>query len=91
MLDFLTDDDKLERVMSSAKNSLQVVIGAENMYRQLENSTMIISRYSIQGHDGGAIGIIGPTRIDYAGLIPKIRFITDLVGRLITDTLESDE
>lgn len=91
MLDFLTDDDKLERVMSSSKNGLQVVIGAENMYRQLENSTMIISRYSIQGHDGGAIGIIGPTRLDYAKLIPKVRFITDLVGRLITDTLESDE
>ena len=91
MLDFLTDDDKLERVMSSAKNNLQVVIGAENMYRQLENSTMIISRYSIQGHDGGAIGIIGPTRLDYAKLIPEVRFITDLVGRLMTDTLESEE
>ena len=91
MMDFLTDDDKLERVMSSTKSSLQVIIGAENMYRQLENSTMIISRYSIQGHDGGAIGIIGPTRLDYAKMIPKVRFITDLVGRLITDTLESEE
>ena len=91
MLDFLTDDDKLERVMSSNKNGLQVVIGSENMYRQLENSTMIISRYSIQGHDGGAIGIIGPTRIDYARLIPRIRFITDLVGSLLTDTLEGEE
>lgn len=91
MLDFLTDDDKLERVMSSNKNGLQVVIGSENMYRQLENSTMIISRYRIQGHDGGAIGIIGPTRIDYARLIPRIKYVTDLVGMLLTDTLESEE
>lgn len=91
MLNFLTDDDKLERVMSSNKSGLQVVIGSENMYRQLENSTMIISRYSIQGHDGGAIGIIGPTRIDYARLIPRIKFITDLVGSLLTDTLEGEE
>ncbi|MBR2331147.1 MAG: hypothetical protein IKA38_01520 [Alistipes sp.] len=39
------------------------------MYRQLENSSMIISRYSIKGHDGGVIGIIGPTRLNYAKLI----------------------
>ena len=91
MMNFLTDDDKLERVMSSNKNSLNIVIGRENMYRQLENTSMIISRYSIQGHDGGAIGIIGPTRIDYKKLIPRLKYITDLVGKLLTDTLESED
>lgn len=91
MMSFLTDDSKLERVMSSGTSGLQVVIGSENMYRQLENSSMIIARYTIQGHDGGAIGIIGPTRLDYARLIPRIRYITDLVGRILTDTLENNE
>ena len=49
---------------------------------------MIISRYSIGGHDGGAIGIIGPTRLDYAKLIPSIEYLTSLVGEMLTDTLE---
>lgn len=91
MLDFLSDEDKLERVMSSGDSSLQVVIGRENMFRQLENSTIIISRYLVQGHNGGAIGIIGPTRIDYKRLIPRLRYISELIGDLLTDTLESDE
>lgn len=91
MLDFLSDDDKLERVMSSGNSNLEVVIGRENMFRQLENSSIIISRYSVQGHSGGAIGIIGPTRIDYKRLIPRLKYISELIGDLLTDTLDSDE
>ena len=51
---------------------------------------MIIARYNVGGHDGGAIGIIGPTRINYAKLIPSIEYLTDLVGKLLTDTLEDE-
>lgn len=88
MMQFFDEKDKLERAISESKKGLQVIIGRENMYRQLENSSMIISRYSIGGHDGGVIGIIGPTRLDYARLIPSIEYLTDLVGKMLTDTLE---
>ena len=88
MMQFFDEKEKLERAISENKKGLQVIIGRENMYRQLENSSMIISRYSIGGHDGGAIGIIGPTRLDYARLIPSIEYLTDLVGKMLTDTLE---
>ncbi len=88
MMQFFDEKDKLERAISRDKSGLQVIIGRENMYRQLENSSMIISRYSIGGHDGGAIGIIGPTRLDYAKLIPSIEYLTDLLGQLLTDTFE---
>ena len=88
MMQFFDEKDKLERAISASKKVLQLIIGRENMYRQLENSSMIISRYSIGGHDGGAIGIIGPTRLDYARLIPSIEYLTDLVGKMLTDTLE---
>ncbi len=88
MMQFFDEKDKLERAISKSREGLQVIIGKENMYSQLENSSMIISRYTIAGHDGGAIGIIGPTRLDYAKLIPSIEYLTNLVGKLLTDTLE---
>lgn len=87
-LRFLDEEEKLERAVSSGKNALSVMIGKENMYRQLENTSMIVARYNIQGHDGGAIGIIGPTRLDYAKLIPSIEYLTEIVGKLLTDTFE---
>lgn len=89
MLQFFDEKEKLERAISDAGNGgLQVIIGKENKYRQLENSSMIIARYMVAGHDGGAIGIIGPTRLNYARLIPSIEYLTDLVGKMLTDTLE---
>lgn len=88
MMQFFDEKDKLERALSNSKNPLEVIIGKENMYRQLENSSMIISRYSIKGHDGGVIGIIGPTRLNYAKLIPSIEYLTDLVSKMLTDTFE---
>ncbi|MBR2418892.1 MAG: hypothetical protein IKB12_09695, partial [Clostridia bacterium] len=89
VMKFFDEKDKLERAISQKKDlPLQVIIGKENMYRQLENSSVIISRYSIGGHDGGAIGIIGPTRLDYRKLIPSIEYLTSVVGEILTDTLE---
>jgi heat-inducible transcriptional repressor len=91
MMQFFDEKDKLERAISDTDHKgLQVIIGKENKYRQLENSSMIIARYNVGGHDGGAIGIIGPTRINYAKLIPSIEYLTDLVGKLLTDTLEDE-
>ena len=88
MMQFFDEDEKLERAVSANKGSLSVTIGKENMFRQLENTSMIISRYNIRGHETGAIGIIGPTRLDYAKLIPGIEYLTELVSKMLTDTFD---
>ncbi len=89
MMQFFDEREKLERAISDmGHGALSVKIGKENGYRQLENSSMIIAKYNIGGHEGGSIGIIGPTRLDYAKLIPSIEYLTDLVGKILTDTLE---
>ncbi|MFI3140673.1 MAG: heat-inducible transcriptional repressor HrcA [Clostridia bacterium] len=88
MMQFLHENEKVERAISNNKNALSIVIGKENMYRQLENTSLIVARYNVKGGEGGSIGIIGPTRLDYANLIPRIEYLTDLVGKLLTDTLD---
>ncbi len=89
MMQFFDEREKLERAITDVgPGALQVRIGRENRYRQLEKSSVIIAKYNIGGHEGGSIGIIGPTRLDYAKLIPSIEYLTDLVGKILTDTLE---
>ena len=65
-----------------------VIIGKENLYRQLENSSVIVAKYSVGGSDSGTIGLIGPTRMDYENIIPSIKYLTDIVGRMITQAIE---
>lgn len=86
LMQFLDEDEKLERAVDAKKNALTVSIGKENMFTPMENSSMIVARYNIQGRDGGAIGIIGPTRLNYAKLIPSIEYLSEIVSKLLTDT-----
>ena len=47
-----------------------------------------MAHYNIDGDNRGSIGIIGPTRIDYARLIPSLKYLTEIVGKIMSDTLE---
>ncbi|MEI6578707.1 MAG: HrcA family transcriptional regulator, partial [Eubacteriales bacterium] len=88
LMEFLNKAEPLNHLIASSKNELDVLIGKENLYRQLEKSSIILARYNIGGKEGGIIGLIGPTRIDYSRLIPSVKYLTNLVGRLLTQALE---
>ena len=88
LMQFLDESEKLSRAVDGRKDALSVSIGTENMFTPLEKSSMILARYNIQGRDGGAIGIIGPTRLNYSKLIPSIEYLTEVVSALLTDTFE---
>ena len=87
LLNFLGRREQLANLISSQKKSLHVLIGQENHYRAMANSSMILGQFDIQGHKGGTLGIIGPVRIDYAKLIPNIEYLSALVGRLLSEVL----
>lgn len=90
ILDFLRRGEPVSRLLAEAKDGVGVTIGGENKFKQLENSSVITAHYTVDGDKSGAIGIIGPTRIDYASLIPSVRYLTDLVGGLLTQALKED-
>jgi len=90
LMDFLRRGEPISKMLSESKDDVDVTIGGENKFRQLENSSVITAHYTIDGDKRGSIGIIGPTRIDYASLIPSVRYLTDLVGGLLTQVLKDD-
>lgn len=88
LLEFLNKKEPLSAVMGGASEPINIKIGKENIYRQLENSSVIVAKYSVGGSDSGTIGIIGPTRMDYENIIPSVKYLTNLVGSLITQAIE---
>ena len=76
---------------TTGSGPLRVIIGRETPFHELENSSLIVARYTIAGRRGGVLGIIGPTRIDYAKLIPNVEYLTKLVGRLLGEALGGGE
>jgi heat-inducible transcriptional repressor len=67
-----------------------VALGAEAPQPSpaLREMSLIVSPYSIGGAACGLLGILGPLRLDYANVIPSLRFVTELVGGLLSQSLE---
>ena len=44
---------------------LSVAIGAEHGFEPLASCAVVVAPVSVDGHEAGAIGLLGPTRMDY--------------------------
>ena len=65
-------------------DGVQIFIGSENTLFSHTGCTMIVAPFSgSQSKIVGAIGVIGPTRINYARIIPIVDYTAKVVGRLI--------
>jgi heat-inducible transcriptional repressor len=70
--------------MTETAEGVQIFIGAESELFGLAGCSVIIAPYSnSQQQLIGAVGVIGPTRIDYARIIPMVDYTAKVIGRLI--------
>lgn len=90
LMDFLHKDAPLESMLGAYKKPLNITIGTENAYRELRNTSAVFSKYTVGDRDSGSIGIIGPTRLDYARIIPSIKYLASIIGSLLTQTLDEE-
>jgi heat-inducible transcriptional repressor len=63
---------------------VRIFIGSENKLFSLSGSSTIIAPYHDRaGHIVGVIGVIGPTRLNYARVIPMVDYTAKVVGKLL--------
>jgi len=63
---------------------VRIFIGSENKLFSLSGSSLIVAPYRDQDSRViGALGIIGPTRLNYARIVPMVDYTAQLVGRLL--------
>jgi heat-inducible transcriptional repressor len=71
--------------LSESADGVRIFIGSENKLFSLSGSSLIVAPF----HDErrkivGVLGVIGPTRINYARIIPMVDYTAKLVSRLLT-------
>lgn len=67
-------------------DGVRVFIGAENKLFSLSGSSLIVSPYmNAERKIIGAVGVIGPTRINYGRIVPMVDYTAQLVAKLIAD------
>ncbi len=65
---------------------VRIFIGSENKLFSLSGSSLVVSPYmNADRKIIGAVGVIGPTRLNYGRIVPIVDYTAQLVGRLIAD------
>ncbi|MCF8066536.1 MAG: heat-inducible transcriptional repressor HrcA [Desulfarculaceae bacterium] len=62
---------------------VRLLIGSESDLTELDGLSVVTSPYGEQGKPSGALGVIGPTRMDYSKVIPMVDFTARLVSRIL--------
>ena len=82
----LETKDTLIKLLSAAQggDGIQIFIGSENEMFTHTGCSMVISPYTDDEKQiVGAIGVIGPTRMNYARIVPMVDYTSRIVGRLL--------
>ncbi|WP_374528697.1 heat-inducible transcriptional repressor HrcA [Novosphingobium sp.] len=86
LLDDLENKQSVADLLDSAREAeaTRIFIGAENRLFALSGSSVIASPYrDREGRVVGVVGVIGPTRLNYARLVPMVDFTAQSLGKLI--------
>lgn len=86
LFDELERKKDLIKLMELAKDGrgVRLFIGSENNLFSLSGSSLVVSPY-MNGANKivGVIGVIGPTRLNYARIVPMVDYTAQVVGRLL--------
>ncbi len=72
----------LDRVVEA--EGVQVFIGAETTLGESADVSVVAMQYGIEGRVLGAVGVIGPRRMDYSRIIPLVELTSRAVERKLT-------
>ncbi|MFP3895366.1 MAG: heat-inducible transcriptional repressor HrcA [Anaerolineales bacterium] len=83
----------LEPILTSILNSngIQVIIGGEGRYEEIDSLSLVLSRYGIRDRASGVLGIMGPRRMPYGRAISTVRYVTRLMDDLICNVYGGNE
>ncbi|MDP2968057.1 MAG: HrcA family transcriptional regulator, partial [Deltaproteobacteria bacterium] len=68
-----------------APRRVQISIGSESQVQEMEACSLVTSTYGCEGRIWGALGVIGPRRMNYSRIIPLV----DYSARLLSEILDT--
>ena len=90
------DVDKAQRVMDSideealanlpavmeGANGTKVLVGPENVADELKDTSVVMTKFDIGDGMRGMIGVVGPTRMDYAKVTARLSYFAESLSKM---------
>jgi heat-inducible transcriptional repressor len=70
--------------LQTSASGVRVLIGRENSEKQMQLCTLVVAPLHYRDHAVGALGVVGPTRMEYDRAISAVDYIAHLCSRLLS-------
>ena len=84
------DEDALSNlpaVMQNA-NGTKVLVGPENVAEELKDTSVVMTKFDIGDGLQGMIGVVGPTRMDYAKVTARLSYFAESLSKMFNKPAE---
>jgi heat-inducible transcriptional repressor len=87
ILSFIEEENILIKIIKNELDSsrTKITIGKENKQREIQNCSLITSKYKIKGRPAGALMVLGPTRMDYPRMVSIVEYVSDKLSEILSD------
>lgn len=83
LLTLLEQEDLNNLIKNNFEEGVSVKIGSENKCEGIQDCSIITATYKLNGDVMGTIGVLGPTRMQYAHVVSIVDYLTKVLSRLI--------
>jgi heat-inducible transcriptional repressor len=81
----------LNEVLSDQDNRVQVLIAGNGRWEELKHLSLVLSRYGIPGQVSGAVGVVGPTHINYGRAVSAVRYVSNQMTAMLVEFYAESE
>lgn len=78
----LLTDQKAELPVLDENTPMQILIGPENVNEALKDASVVVASYDIGENMRGLIGVVGPTRMDYAAVAARLSYFAESLSKM---------
>lgn len=82
LISYLSEDGDPARFPMPQEDPMSILIGPENIADALKDTSVVVASYDIGGGMRGVIGVVGPTRMDYAKITARLSYLANGLSRL---------
>ena len=72
-------------------SNVKILVGPENVSQALKETSVVMARYDLGDGMQGMIGVVGPTRMDYAQVAARLSYFAEGLGKMFSKALPPSE
>ena len=82
------DEDVISTLpVPDSDSSVKILVGPENVSQALKETSVVMARYDLGDGMQGMVGVVGPTRMDYAQVAARLSYFAEGLGKMFSKAL----